>query len=102
MNILYKSLQMPKEFMDAVETIMKYCQNEDCQEDCKNCPCTLAEIRCVDTEEESGYIKRNHVVEIIDEQIVKYNYKTNRLEITEREDKERVNDTVKFRNAKDL
>lgn len=85
MNILYKSLQMPKEFMDAVETIMKYCQNEDCDEDCKKCPCSLAEIRCGDTEEESGYVKREHVVEIIDEQIVKYNYKTNRLEVTERE-----------------
>lgn len=51
MNILYKSLQMPKDFLDAVETIMKYCQNEDCDEDCKNCPCTLAEIRCGDTAE---------------------------------------------------
>jgi len=53
MNVLYKSLQMPKEFMDAVEIIMKYCQNNDCDEDCKNCPCTLAEIRCGDTGEES-------------------------------------------------
>ena len=80
MNTLYKSLQMPKDFMDAVETIMKYCQNEDCQEDCKNCPCTLAEIRCGDTE-----------VEVIDEQLVKCNYKTNwqssfPLEITESEE----------------
>lgn len=49
-NIVYKSLQMPKEFMDAVEIIMKYCQNEDCTEDCNYCSCTLAEIRCGDAE----------------------------------------------------
>ena len=48
MNLLYKSFQMPKDFMDAVDTIMKYCQNDNCHEDCDNCPCTLAEIRCGD------------------------------------------------------
>lgn len=52
MNIFYKSLQMPKEFMDAVEVIMKYCQNEDCDDDCKNCPHSLAEIRCGDERSE--------------------------------------------------
>lgn len=51
MNILYKSLQMPKEFMDAVETIMEYCQNEDCDDDCSQCPHSLAEIRCGDPAE---------------------------------------------------
>lgn len=48
MNTLYKSLQMPKKFMDAVETIMEYCQNEDCDDDCSQCPHSLAEIRCGD------------------------------------------------------
>ena len=51
MNVFYKSLQMPERFMDAVEVIMEYCQNEDCIEDCVNCPCSLTEIRCGDNEE---------------------------------------------------
>lgn len=49
-NEIYKS--MPQDFKEAVKVIMKYCQNEDCTEDCNHCPCTLAEIRCGDTESE--------------------------------------------------
>ncbi len=76
-NTFYE--KMPEDFIKAVVTIMSYCQNEDCDDDCSQCPHPLSEIRCGD---------REHIIEIIDEQIIKYNNKTNRLEITESEDKE--------------
>ena len=50
MNTFYKSLQMPEDFIEAVETIMQYCQYEDCDDDCQNCPHSLHTIRCGDTE----------------------------------------------------
>lgn len=56
MNTFYKSLQMPEDFIQAVETIMQYCQFEDCDKDCNNCPYSLATIRCGDTDDE-GYVK---------------------------------------------
>jgi len=44
---------MPKEFLDAVKVIRKYCQFEDCEfEYCDNCPYTLDVIRCGDKKEE--------------------------------------------------
>ena len=45
-NIFYE--HMPEDFTDAVETIMGYCQNEYCDDDCSQCPHSLSEIRCGD------------------------------------------------------
>ena len=46
MNTYYK--HMPEDFKKAVEIIQQYCQNEDCDMDCRVCPYPLAEIRCGD------------------------------------------------------
>ena len=43
---------MPDDFKQAVEVIKRYCQNEDCMEECKNCPYPLGAIRCGDKENE--------------------------------------------------
>lgn len=51
MNTFYKSIQMPQEFLKAVEVIQQYCQYEDCDEDCNNCSYSLATIRCGDRED---------------------------------------------------
>ena len=45
-NTFYED--MPDDFTNAVETIMGYCQNEDCDDDCKNCSNPLSVIRCGD------------------------------------------------------
>ncbi len=45
-NVFYE--QMPDDFTEAVETIMQYCQNEDCDDDCSCCPHPVSEIRCGD------------------------------------------------------
>lgn len=50
-NTFYK--HMPEDFIEAVITIMGYCQYEDCDEDCSCCPRTLSEIRCNDMWKES-------------------------------------------------
>lgn len=42
-NTFYED--MPDDFTEAVETIMQYCQNEDCDDDCSCCPHPLSEIR---------------------------------------------------------
>lgn len=51
MSQYYKN--MPQDFKEAVETIKKYCQNADCQEDCKICPHPLSVIRCRDSADDS-------------------------------------------------
>lgn len=43
---------MPDDFKQAVEVIKEYCQNEDCTEECSECPYPLGTIRCGDTEEQ--------------------------------------------------
>lgn len=41
---------MPQDFKDAVEVIKQYCQFEDCDCNCKECPYSLKTIRCGDDE----------------------------------------------------
>ena len=39
---------MPEDFKQAVDVIKSYCQNEDCTEDCTECPYPLGRVRCSD------------------------------------------------------
>jgi glyoxylate carboligase len=39
---------MPQDFRDAVEVIKQYCQFEDCDCNCEECPHSLKIIRCGD------------------------------------------------------
>lgn len=50
MSGFYKN--MPNDFKQAVEVIKGYCQNEDCMEDCAECPYPLGVIRCGDAEKQ--------------------------------------------------
>lgn len=46
MNKFYEN--MPQDFKDAVEVIKRYCQFEDCDCNCEECPYSLKRIRCGD------------------------------------------------------
>lgn len=46
MSVFYKD--MPEDFQQAVEVIKRYCQVEDCTEDCEECDKPLSYIRCGD------------------------------------------------------
>lgn len=49
MNKFYENMNMPEEFLKAVDVIQHYCQNEYCtEEECTNCPYPLHIIRCDD------------------------------------------------------
>ena len=50
MSKFYKN--MPDDFKQAVEVIKEYCQNEDCTENCAECPNPLGVIRCGDMPKE--------------------------------------------------
>lgn len=58
MSNFYKD--MPDDFKNAVNVIKKYCQNEDCQEECKDCSLPLSEIRCGDTYSYEKTIKQEN------------------------------------------
>ena len=50
MSYFYRD--MPKEFLKAVEVIKKYCQFEECTENCSECPYSLKTIRIDDESED--------------------------------------------------
>lgn len=60
-NTFYE--KMPEDFIKAVVTIMSYYQNEDCDDDCSQCPHSLAEIRCGDpAESEDKKMTREEII----------------------------------------
>ena len=61
-NLYYEEQGMPKDFLNAVKVIQKYCQNEDCMDDCENCPNPLSVIRCGEMAE----CVYNHITTVAD------------------------------------